>query len=178
MGEHANAQGELAIKSRETDAKIALIAAQIEKIHAEIGQAQAELQIKAQQTEIAGRKTEADIEQGGAQVEIARQTANDGSKKTDAEIAHRGAEIELGAHKQQTEASLKGRELDHKGREIDNAEKELPAKVELTKAQAKAATMPKGKEAKADEPKRKKTTTKVTKHDDKGRILEFVQESD
>jgi hypothetical protein len=113
MAEHQNAQGEMELKAREVDAKIALIAAQIEKIHADIAQGEAGLQIQAEQTSQAGRKTDAEIERGAAEVDIARQGVAITGKKTDADIQHKGAEIELGAHKMQTEAGLKARELAH-----------------------------------------------------------------
>jgi chaperonin GroES len=185
MVEHQNAQGEMQLKSREIDAKVALIAAQIEKIHAEITQGAAEIQIKGQQTEIAGRKTDADIQRGSEEVDIARQNTAITGKKTDADIAHKGAEIELGAHKQQTEAQLKARELDHAAEQgkvvAKKTDADIANNVAKTKIDGKRASI----EAKAaigedpDEPPKKKVTrTKVTKHDDKGRILEFVQESD
>jgi hypothetical protein len=146
---------------RETDAKIQLIAAQIEKIMAEIQQGNAGIALQAKAAAITEQKTQAEIAYKGEEVGLAKRGAEREDFKTKAEVEHKGKEL-----------GLKGQEFETGSKRADEEHK---AKVKLARAQTGATLNP-------ENPKKgmapRKVKTRVTKHDERGRILEFEQEEE
>jgi chaperonin GroES len=110
--------------------------------------AKAAVEHKGAEIGINAKKTDADIQRGGEEMEIARHGA-----------ALSEWQAEAGVSQKDTELGIKDRESRKK-----------------TFAPAKKAKPDPEPEAKPAKPR--KTVTRVTKHDDKGRIIEFVQEDE
>jgi chaperonin GroES len=155
---------------REVDAKIDLIHAQIEKIMAEIQQGNFGLSLQARQTAVTERKTDADITYKGEEVGLAKRGADRDDFKTKAEVERGGEEIELAKH---------GAALAEWQAEAGVTQKD--AELGIKDRESRKKTFTPAKKAKPEpeaEKKPRKTVTRVTKHDDKGRIIEFVQEDE
>jgi hypothetical protein len=145
-------------EAREKDKKIELMQAQIDKIHAEIRQGNAQLHLEAE-------KAEADFALRGGEHGLKVRASDRDDTKTKAEIEHKGAEIGINAHKAHSEDR-------HRTADREEGAAERKAKVGLTEAQAHATRHPpKDKAEKAEKPEKKRATiTEVLEHDDKGRI--------